>query len=93
MLFGLIFFIPLIGAAIGAAMGAAGGALSDVGINDQFIDSVRSEITEGTSALFLLSENAVMDKVRSAFEGTQVELVSTNLSDEQEQALRAAFVD
>ena len=33
-LIGLIFLMPLAGAAIGAATGAIGGALTDVGIND-----------------------------------------------------------
>ena len=32
-LIGLIFLMPLAGAAIGAASGAIGGALSDVGLN------------------------------------------------------------
>src|SRR5574338_956200 len=52
MLFGLIFFAPLFGAAIGAASGALGGAFRDYGIDDDFIRRLRSEVTEGTSALF-----------------------------------------
>src|SRR4051812_39810582 len=60
LLFGLLFFIPLLGLAIGAASGALGGALADVGIDDSFIDTVRSEVTPGTSALFLMSSDAVI---------------------------------
>jgi uncharacterized membrane protein len=41
-LIGMIFLMPLAGAAIGAASGALGGALSDVGINDQFMKDLRS---------------------------------------------------
>ena len=67
LLFGLIFFIPLVGAAIGAATGALVGSMTDVGISDDFIKSVRDEVTPGTSALFLMSQNAVVDRVRSAF--------------------------
>ena len=52
LLFGLIFFIPLVGAAIGAATGALVGSMTDVGISDDFIKSVRDEVTPGTSALF-----------------------------------------
>jgi uncharacterized membrane protein len=91
MLFGLIFFVPLLGAAIGAAAGALGGALTDVGIDDKFIKQVQDEITPGSSALFLLSSGAVLDRVQAAFEGQQAELIRTNLSNEQEEALRAAF--
>src|SRR5690606_23840683 len=40
-LIGLIFLVPLLGAAVGAAAGAIGGALSDIGIDDDFIASMR----------------------------------------------------
>ena len=93
MLFGLIFFVPLLGAAIGAATGALGGALSDVGIDDGLIKRVREDVTPGTSALFLLSSEAVLDRVRERFAGQNPELVRTNLSEEQEAALRTAFAD
>ncbi|RMI09455.1 DUF1269 domain-containing protein [Cellulomonas triticagri] len=93
LLFGLLFFIPLLGAAIGAAAGALGGALADVGIDDDFIRSVRDRVTPGTSALFLLSSGAVPDKVLAALKEQNIhgELVQTNLSAEDEARLRAAF--
>jgi uncharacterized membrane protein len=91
LLFGLIFFVPLLGMAVGAAMGALGGSMSDVGIDDDFIKRARDEITPGTSALFLMSSDAVIDKVRDAFSGQRAELVSTNLSNEQERNLREVF--
>jgi uncharacterized membrane protein len=90
MLFGLIFFVPLLGAAVGAASGALAGSLADVGIDDRFIKSVREQVTPGTSALFLMSSNAVMDKVKQAFDdqGLHPDLIQSNLSDEQESELR-----
>lgn len=92
MLFGLIFFVPLLGAAIGAATGAFAGSLTDVGIDDSFINKVRDQITPGTSALFLMSSDAVVDKVKDAFrEHEPSELMFTNLSSEQEAALRQVF--
>jgi hypothetical protein len=81
----------LVGAAIGAATGALVGSMTDVGISDDFIKSVRDEVTPGTSALFLMSQNAVVDRVRSAFAETHAQLIRTNLSDEQEAKLREAF--
>ncbi len=93
LLFGLLFFVPLLGLALGAAGGALGGSLADAGISDDFINSVRSSITPGTSALFVLSSDAVLDKIQDAFKGTKAELISTNLSDAQEAALRAAFTE
>jgi uncharacterized membrane protein len=93
LLFGLIFFVPFLGMAIGAAMGALTGSLSDVGIDDDFIRTVREKVTPGSSALFAMTENAVTDRVLDAFRGTQAELISTNLSSEQEAKLREAFED
>jgi uncharacterized membrane protein len=94
LLFGLIFFVPLLGAAIGAASGALAGSLSDVGIDDNFINRVRDQITPGTSALFLLSSDAVIDKLRDAFTGDdKPELLFTNLSNEQDAALREVFAE
>ncbi|MFB7515794.1 DUF1269 domain-containing protein [Streptomyces sp. NPDC056144] len=91
MLFGLLFFMPLFGAAVGAAAGALGGKMADVGIDDDFIDSVKSKVTPGTSALFLLSSDAVIDRVRQAFPGGHAELVQSNLDGEKEAKLREVF--
>src|SRR4051795_1793110 len=91
MLFGLIFFIPLLGLAIGAGIGALTGSMTDVGIDDTFIKRMREEIQPGTSALFLLTSGAVVDKVRAAFEGQDITLVESNLSGEQEDRLREVF--
>jgi uncharacterized membrane protein len=91
LLFGLLFFVPLLGMAVGAAMGALSGSLADVGINDEFIESVRSKVTPGTSALFVMTSDAVLDKVEPAFEGQDMELIQTNLSGEDEAKLREAF--
>jgi uncharacterized membrane protein len=91
MLFGLIFFIPLLGAAIGAGMGALSGSLADVGIDDDFIRNARDEVTPGTSALFVMTSDAVQDKVKDAFADHKPQLLFTNLNSDQEEALRAVF--
>ena len=93
MLFGLLFFIPFFGLAVGAAMGALMGHFSNYGIDQNFIEQVRSKVTPGTSALFLLSSGAVTDKVAEAVKGQQFEIIQTNLSTEQEDKLRADFGD
>jgi uncharacterized membrane protein len=64
--------------------------MSDVGIDDDFIKATREKITPGTSALFLMSSDAVQDKVKAAFgdSGHRPELIQSNLSAEQEAALR-----
>jgi uncharacterized membrane protein len=91
MLFGLIFFIPFFGLAVGAAMGALSGKFADYGIDDNFIRQMRAKVTEGTSALFLLTSNAVEDKFVAALKGQTFEILSTNLPKDKEAELRATF--
>jgi uncharacterized membrane protein len=91
MLFGLLFFVPFFGLAIGAAMGALAGKFNDYGIDDNFIKQTQDKVTEGTSALFLLTTGAVLDKVVEATKGQSFELLSTNLPKDKEAELRAAF--
>ena len=91
MLFGVIFFTPLFGMAVGAAVGALGGTFRDYGIDDEFIQRVRGAVTVGTSALFLMTSEAVLDRVASAMKDRKFEVIASNLSPEQEQRLRDAF--
>jgi uncharacterized membrane protein len=91
LLFGLIFLVPLLGMAVGAAIGALTGSLSHVGIDTEFVDTVRSQVTPGTSALFVMSEDTVLDRVVEPFKETGATLLSTNLSDVEEARLREAF--
>ena len=91
MLLGFIFATPLFGMAVGAAFGALGRAFRDYGIDDDFIKRVRSQVTEGTSALFLMTSEAVLDRVVDAMKNVKFEIIATNLSKEQEQKLHEAF--
>jgi uncharacterized membrane protein len=91
LLFGLIFLVPLFGMAIGAAAGAVGGSLANIGIDDAFVKRIQEKVTPGTSALFALTSDAVVDRVRDAFAGHEPELLETNLSKEDEDRLREVF--
>jgi len=91
MLFGLLFLIPFFGMAMGAAMGALAGHFSDYGIDDDFIKSVQDQVTEGTSALFLLTGNVTVDKVQQELKGQMGSLIRSNLTNEQEAKLNEAF--
>jgi uncharacterized membrane protein len=91
MLLGLIFANPLFGMALGAAFGALGGAFQDYGIDDDFIKRVREQVTEGTSALFLMTSDAVIDRVAEELKTKKFEIIATNLSKEQEEKLHEVF--
>jgi uncharacterized membrane protein len=88
MLLGWIFFVPFLGAAIGAFSAS----WSDYGIGKEFIENLRSQVTEGTSTLFVLAGQVTSDKVAEAFKSApKSEVISTNLSHEQEKQLEEAF--
>ncbi|QMU76899.1 DUF1269 domain-containing protein [Streptacidiphilus sp. PB12-B1b] len=65
--------------------------LSKAGIDSAMIESVKGDMTPGTSALVLLSTDAVIDSVTKAFQGHAMELMRSDLSVQQEDQLRAAF--
>jgi uncharacterized membrane protein len=91
MLFGFLFFVPMLGMAVGAAVGGISGRFKDYGINDDFIKDVQSKVTEGTSALFLLTGAANREKIQEAFQNVKMELITSNLSEAQEAELREAY--
>ncbi len=90
-LFGILFFVPLIGAAIGAGIGALHGSLGHVGIDEKFIDEVKGAVTEGTSAVFLMSSSGVADRISQRFIGMKPHLIATDLDPDQVAKLREAF--
>jgi len=88
---GLLFLVPLVGLAVGATMGAVVGSL--LGIDDRFINTVRDKIKPGTSALFVMTARSVADQALAEFERAGAELVSTDLSREQEDHLSEVFAE
>src|SRR5688572_21457076 len=58
-LFCWIFFIPL----IGATKGPLANDFTDIGIDDKFIQQAHNKLTEGTSALFLITDKVMLDNV------------------------------
>jgi uncharacterized membrane protein len=93
LLFGILFLLPIAGLALGAAAGVAAGAFGHLGLSDAFLERVRDRVTPGTSALFLLTADEVVDRITEAFAGSHAELLLSNLSTAQESALRHAFDD
>jgi uncharacterized membrane protein len=87
MLFGLTFFIPI----IGGSSAALADTLSDVGIGSKFVREARKKIRKGSSALFILSADAISDEAVSAFGKTSRDLISTTLPRSGENRLRELF--
>jgi len=67
--------------------------LSKAGINAAMLESVKGDMTPGTSALVLLTSGAVIDTIAQAFQGQPMELIRSDLSVQQQDQVRAAFGD
>lgn len=91
LLVGLLFMNPLLGIAAGAATGAIVGALSDVGIDDQFMKQLAATLQPGCSALFVLVRKVTPDKVIEEVKPYGGKVLRTSLSHEDETALQAAL--
>ena len=90
-LIGMIFLMPLAGAAIGAASGAISGRLTDVGINDKFMRDAAQSLQSGNAALFLLVRKMTTDKVLAASQGEGGTVLRTSFDETKEEALRVAL--
>jgi uncharacterized membrane protein len=92
-LIGLLFLNPLLGAAIGAGSGALSSALTDIGINDQFMKELGATLTPGTSALFVLVRKAAPDKVLDGLKPFigKAKVLRTSLTKDKEEELRRAL--
>ena len=67
--------------------------LRKAGIDSAMLESVKGDMTPGTSALVLLSADAAIGPVVGAFEGQAMELIRSDLSVQQQDEVRAAFGD
>jgi uncharacterized membrane protein len=87
---GALFAIPVAGALAGVAIGALAKSTEGAGITKEDLARIRTEVTEGTSALFLVTENADLDRLGERFRFT-TKLITTNLTDAERDTLLETF--
>jgi uncharacterized membrane protein len=90
-LIGLLFMMPLGGAAVGAVSGALRGRLADLGINDAFLKQAARTLQSGNAALFLLIRKMTTDKVLAALHGAGGTVMRSSFDESKEEALQAAL--
>jgi len=78
LLFGLLFFVPF-------------GHLGEKGIDKAFQEQVRDYVKPGTSALFMVIEQATPDKAVAALEQYGGTVIRTSLSEEDTKKLQDAL--
>jgi uncharacterized membrane protein len=91
LLIGTLFLVPLFGAAVGAATGAIGGALTDIGVDDDFMRELGQTLQPETSALFILVRKVTPDKVLDEVSKYGGKILRTSLSKDDEQQLQSVL--
>ena len=91
ILIGSLFLVPVIGGVAGAAIGAISKATQDVGITKEQLQTIRTGVTEGTSALFLVTDHGDLDRLGERFRGMHSKLVASNLTEAEEKELHDTF--
>jgi len=87
---GMLFLQPLLGAALGAAAGGAAGALTDPGIDDDFLRELGEQLEPGRAALILLVVKAQADALLSQVRipGT---IIQSSLPEAERKRVQAAL--
>ena len=88
LLIGTLFLCPIAGVAMGAAGGALSGAISDIGVDDNFMKELGETLTPGSSALFVLVRKVTPDKVLEEIAPFGGKVLRTSLSKDDETQLQ-----
>jgi uncharacterized membrane protein len=91
LMVGSLFLVPVIGGVAGAALGAISKATQDSGITKEQLEKIRTEVTPGTSALFLVTEHGDLDRLGERFSGRNSTLIATNLTEAERDILYETF--
>jgi uncharacterized membrane protein len=91
LFFGLLFFVPVLGMAMGASLGALFGKLEQAGIDKEFQAQVREMLRPGSSALFLVVEDATPETAVRALGRYGGTIIKTSFSKEAEEKVQCAL--
>ncbi len=88
---GLLFLAPVFGLVVGAATGAVAGKLRDIGVDDNLIKEIGTQLKPGTAAVFALVEGSTTDKVIDALKPYRPRVLQTSLTYEAQDELVKAL--
>ena len=91
LLVGALVTIPVLGVAAGAGLGALAKATERLGITEEQLMAIGREITEGSSALFVVTEAGDLDRLGERFIGIEMKLIETNLTNAELGTLNETF--
>ena len=79
------------GGVVGAGLGALSKTTEGTGITKDDLARIRTEVVEGTSALFVVSEEGSLDRLGERFRGVNMSLINTNLTEAERATLLETF--
>jgi uncharacterized membrane protein len=91
ILAGALFAVPVVGGVAGAALGALSKATEGTGITKDDLARIRTEVSEGSSALFLVTDEGNLDRLGERFRGVDKTLIHTNLTEPERDLLMETF--
>jgi uncharacterized membrane protein len=91
LLVGAMVTIPVLGIAAGAGLGALAKATEKLGISEDQLATIGRELTPGTSALFLVTQEGDLDHLGERMRGMHMKLVETNLTDAERSMVTEAL--
>ena len=91
VLTGALFMVPVVGGVVGVAIGALAKSTEGAGITKEDLTRIRTEVVEGSSALFVVTEDSNLDRLGERFRGFDKKLLSTNLTDAERETLMETF--
>ena len=90
---GLLLGGPIGGLVVGAGAGAIAGRLRDHGVDKEVVKQITDHMQPDTSVLFVLGKAHDPEAVRAEARSFGAQVLLTDFSQEQEQALRQALED
>jgi uncharacterized membrane protein len=91
ILTGALFTVPVVGGVVGLALGALAKSTEGAGISKEDLARIRTEVVEGTSALFVVTEEGNLDRLGERFRGSDRKLITTNLTEAERETLLETF--
>jgi uncharacterized membrane protein len=91
LLVGAMVTIPVLGLAAGAGLGALANATEKLGITEEQLATIGRELTPGSSALFLVTQEGDLDRLGERMHGMHMKLVETNLTDAEQSIVKEAL--
>jgi uncharacterized membrane protein len=91
LLVGVMVAIPVLGLAAGAGLGIMAKATQRLGITEEQLAAIGKGITEGSSALFLVTESSDLDRLGERMTGVHMKLMETNLTEAEQAMVKETF--